>query len=702
MFSFSSLFTTKSKNNGPGRRFSVKLKIFSSRKDKRVDGQPDKIKGEDVETRESRSSCLVSVDEAGIQKTEPVSRESSKRSSLTIKEYVFGKNLSILPIDFLFNKQSNLKVDPQIYEEFLKQKPERPYSPSEDTARPRFSDDPMDKNGEGEQQEEEVIEDVTVTLPSNAADSLDPPSSTTATEETVDADAPTGSVMSRGKPSRRKSAVLNPDNLESIMENDVRVKLVEHAQKVRASRSPSAASETFFEYSNEFTEKKEDFTNSVAPREDDFDLQEKIVGVLENRRGRQSFISFMKSNLKHDSFSFFQGAHVILMLDVDEVVEMAVNIAVEYMYSEKEENPENHRINAAEALKELKSPEEDVMLKVFRDLSIAQKEVIKMIVMGSLTKYILSSKEYKAWLDEEATLSPVYSGLSSRIMDFFPNESPVGSGPPSPEHYGDAQASNPIHKVKLLKGNVNHLMPKQASIKLPADVTTTSTLALMQEDSNKRKSRENQRESARVSAFKLLLQQQQMRFQRQQEVTDISEGNLTQKAVQNFEQGILDACLVGNKWLTSLIQCCEHLPLSMSLASASPSKPGFPLIYVNQNFMRIAGYEKSEILGRNCRFLQDHKVEKDSIQLMRTALREAKPVKVYITNITKDGKYFKNLLAMKPIFDQYGRYRYVLGCQFSLSNNELFNHSNFILLSQILKIFPDTIISCVDEEDGEM
>ena len=124
--------------------------------------------------------------------------------------------------------------------------------------------------------------------------------------------------------------------------------------------------------------------------------------------------------------------------------------------------------------------------------------------------------------------------------------------------------------------------------------------------------------------------------------------------------GALDGCLVSDIWLTSLIQCCccDSLPLSMSIASASTHKPGFPLIYVNENFMKISGDEKSEILGRNCKFLQDSKADPESILKMRDALRNALPVKVHITNRSKQGKYFRNLLAMKPLFDQHGNYRY--------------------------------------------
>jgi PAS domain S-box-containing protein len=32
--------------------------------------------------------------------------------------------------------------------------------------------------------------------------------------------------------------------------------------------------------------------------------------------------------------------------------------------------------------------------------------------------------------------------------------------------------------------------------------------------------------------------------------------------------------------------------------------PGLPLIYVNGEFEKLTGYEKKEIIGKNCKFLQ--------------------------------------------------------------------------------------------------
>ena len=119
----------------------------------------------------------------------------------------------------------------------------------------------------------------------------------------------------------------------------------------------------------------------------------------------------------------------------------------------------------------------------------------------------------------------------------------------------------------------------------------------------------------------------------------------------------LDKMLMSTSWLTGLLSSIESLPVCISLAAASETMRGFPLIYVNAAFEHCTGYDRDSVIGQNCNFLQkgkqaDHISEPESIARLSEALRNAMPVKVAITNFKKDGSPFRNLLAMKPILDQ--------------------------------------------------
>jgi hypothetical protein len=60
----------------------------------------------------------------------------------------------------------------------------------------------------------------------------------------------------------------------------------------------------------------------------------------------------------------------------------------------------------------------------------------------------------------------------------------------------------------------------------------------------------------------------------------------------------LEKMLAGTSWLSGLLSSIESLPVCVSLAAASRTMRGFPLLYVNAAFETTTGYERSEILGQ--------------------------------------------------------------------------------------------------------
>ena len=110
------------------------------------------------------------------------------------------------------------------------------------------------------------------------------------------------------------------------------------------------------------------------------------------------------------------------------------------------------------------------------------------------------------------------------------------------------------------------------------------------------------------------------------------------KASIGIDDDELDFLLGSGRWMANIFSSIENLRFCVTLASADRKKqPGFPLLYVNKAFEKMTGYNRSDILGKNCRFLQGEHSEKEQIQLMGQALATAQPVKAAITNRRKDG-----------------------------------------------------------------
>jgi len=137
---------------------------------------------------------------------------------------------------------------------------------------------------------------------------------------------------------------------------------------------------------------------------------------------------------------------------------------------------------------------------------------------------------------------------------------------------------------------------------------------------------------------------------------------LLDRALQSFDRSELKSRSYRNQsqWLSLLLTAVEFVPVMISLATASKSRFGFPLIYVNAAFEKATGYLRKEIVGGSCRFLQRGRADPEACSRIAQALRDAKPIKIMVKSFRKDGTEFFNLLALKPIFDEMGeRPRYV-------------------------------------------
>lgn len=99
---------------------------------------------------------------------------------------------------------------------------------------------------------------------------------------------------------------------------------------------------------------------------------------------------------------------------------------------------------------------------------------------------------------------------------------------------------------------------------------------------------------------------------------------------------------------------------SCALIMCDLQQPDCPVVYASDPFVELTGYSHSEIIGRNCRFLQapggkvrKHSsrkyVDKDLVKRMRRAVESNNELSVEVTNFRKNGQMFTNLLSMIPV-----------------------------------------------------
>jgi PAS domain S-box-containing protein len=85
------------------------------------------------------------------------------------------------------------------------------------------------------------------------------------------------------------------------------------------------------------------------------------------------------------------------------------------------------------------------------------------------------------------------------------------------------------------------------------------------------------------------------------------------------------------------------------------TRPDHSIFWANKAFETITGYELTEILNLNCRFLQGLLTNPETIRNISRALKNQTQFSGEILNYRKDGTAFWNELTINPIFDQQGR-----------------------------------------------
>ncbi|KAG0142594.1 hypothetical protein CROQUDRAFT_662383 [Cronartium quercuum f. sp. fusiforme G11] len=117
------------------------------------------------------------------------------------------------------------------------------------------------------------------------------------------------------------------------------------------------------------------------------------------------------------------------------------------------------------------------------------------------------------------------------------------------------------------------------------------------------------------------------------------------------------------------LKATELSGLGDSFCICNPRLRDNPIVMVSPGFIAITGYERTEILGRNCRFLQGPRTSATSIGRIRQALRSGKPCVELLLNYRRDGSPFYCLLNIIPLFDENAAVTYFIGGQVNVSGD---------------------------------
>ena len=112
----------------------------------------------------------------------------------------------------------------------------------------------------------------------------------------------------------------------------------------------------------------------------------------------------------------------------------------------------------------------------------------------------------------------------------------------------------------------------------------------------------------------------------------------------------------------------EEAPIGITVSD--PASEDNPLIYVNDHFEQLTGYDAEEAVGRNCRFLQGDATREEPVATMRAAIDDVEPVTVELRNYRKDGTEFWNRVTIAPLVGNDGTVENYVGFQEDVSERK--------------------------------
>lgn len=105
----------------------------------------------------------------------------------------------------------------------------------------------------------------------------------------------------------------------------------------------------------------------------------------------------------------------------------------------------------------------------------------------------------------------------------------------------------------------------------------------------------------------------------------------------------------------------DSLPDSFTITD--PSISGHPIVYASAGFLKLFGYSKDEVIGRNGRIFQGPKTDRRSVMEIREAIREERAIQISLLNYRKDGTPFWMVFHLSPVFSEDGRVIHFLAVQ---------------------------------------
>lgn len=90
--------------------------------------------------------------------------------------------------------------------------------------------------------------------------------------------------------------------------------------------------------------------------------------------------------------------------------------------------------------------------------------------------------------------------------------------------------------------------------------------------------------------------------------------------------------------------------LDDSFLVTDPCISGNPIVFASSGFLKMFGYSKDEVIGKNGRVFQGPKTNRRAVMEIREAIRAERDLQISLINYRKDGRPFWMLFHLSPVY----------------------------------------------------
>lgn len=106
----------------------------------------------------------------------------------------------------------------------------------------------------------------------------------------------------------------------------------------------------------------------------------------------------------------------------------------------------------------------------------------------------------------------------------------------------------------------------------------------------------------------------------------------------------------------------------MAMIITDPRQPDNPIVFANAAFYRLTGYDRAEVLGYNCRFLQGDGTDRKAVAAIRKAVETRSDLAIDLLNYRKSGQPFWNGLYISPVTNAAGELQFFFASQLDVTD----------------------------------